>query len=134
MPYARIVLLLVPLALLVGCSLDPSNEALDSLGQSGFSPKYHSGFWAAEAEKKSPLWERARAQCSTPDKGTTPNCRVVIAVDLTVRVVPVRQGDDANERVREWVRRGGKEMPQVPPYAPGKGFGELPKMPSPPGK
>ncbi len=132
MRYARLVVLLLPLGLLVGCSSDPSSEALGSLGQTGFSPKYHSGFWAAEAEKKSPLWEKARSQCSTPDKGTTPNCRVVIAVDLTVRVVPVRQGDDVNERVREWVRRGTSE---VPPYVPGKGFRpEPPKMPKPPGR
>ena len=134
MPYARLVVLLVPFALLVGCSLDPSTEALESLGQSSFSSKYHSGFWAAEAEKKSPLWEKARALCSTPDRGVTSNCRVVIAVDLTVRVVPIRQGDDSNERVREWVGRGAKDMPQVPPYVPGKGFGELPKMPPPPGR
>src|SRR5574341_2635924 len=132
--YARLVVLLLPLGLLVGCTVDPSSEALKSLGETSFSAKYHSGFWAAEAEKKSPLWEKARTQCSTPDQGTTPNCRVVIAVDLTVRVVPVRQGDDANARVREWVQRGVKEMPQVPPYVPGKGIGELPKMPPPPGK
>lgn len=132
MRYARLVVLLLPLGLLAGCTIDPSSEALESLGQTGFSPKYHSGFWAAEAEKKSPLWEKARAQCSTPDKGTTPNCRVVIAVDLTVRVVPIRQGDDVNARVREWVRRGTRE---VPPYVPGKGFGpEPPKMPKPPGR
>ena len=134
MLYARLAVLLVPLALLVGCSVDPSTDALESLGQTGFSPKYHSGFWSAEAEKKSPLWDKARAFCSTPDKGTTPNCRVVIAVDLTVRVVPIRQGDDVNQRVREWVGRAAKEMPQVPSYFPGKGFGELPKMPPPPGK
>ncbi len=132
MRYARLVVLLLPLGLLVGCTRDPSSEALESLGQTAFSPKYHSGFWAAEAEKKSPLWEKARAQCSTPDKGTTPNCRVVIAVDLTVRVVPIRQGDDVNARVREWVQRGTRE---VPPYVPGKGFGpEPPKMPKPPGR
>ena len=132
MRYARLVVLLLPLGLLVGCSIDPSSEALESLGQTAFSPTYHSGFWAAEAERKSPLWEKARAQCSTPEKGTTPNCRVVIAVDLTVRVVPIRQGDDVNERVKEWVRRGTTE---VPPYVPGKGFGpEPPKMPTPPGR
>jgi hypothetical protein len=132
MLYARLVVLLVPLALLIGCSVDPSTEALESLGQSSFSPKYHSGFWAAEAEKKSPLWDKARTQCSTPDQGTTPNCRVVIAVDITVRVVPIRQGENVDERVREWVRGGTRE---VPPYTPGKGFGpEPPKMPKPPGR
>ena len=132
MRYARVVVLLLPLGLLAGCGVDPSSEALESLGQAAFSPKYHSGFWAAEAEKKSPLWEKARAQCSTPEKGTAPNCRVVIAVDLSVRVVPIRQGDDVNQRVREWVGRGTRE---VPPYVPGKGFGpEPPKMPTPPGR
>lgn len=132
MRYIRVVVLLLPLALLVGCGIDLSTEALESLGQTAFSPKYHSGFWAAEAEKKSPLWEKARAQCGTPDKGTTPNCRVVIAVDLTVRVVPIRQGDDVNQRVREWVGRGTR---QVPRYVPGEGFGpEPPKMPKPPGR
>jgi len=132
MRYATVVLLLLPLSLLIGCSVDPSNEALESLGQSGFSPKYHSGFWAGEAERKSPLWEKARAYCLAPDHGGAPNCRVVIAVDVTIRVVPVRSGEDPDDRVKEWVRRGARE---VPPYMPGKGFGpEPPRMPKAQGR
>lgn len=132
MRYAMLVLLLLPPSLLIGCNVDPSTEALDSLGQSGFSPKYHSGFWAGEAEKNSPLWQKAQAYCLAPDHGGAPNCRVVIAVDVTVRVVPVRPGEDPNDGVKEWVRRGARE---VPPYMPGKGFGpEPPKMPKPQGR
>ncbi len=128
MPYARLMRLLVPLGLLVGCSLDPSTEALGSLKQSSFSSKYHSGFWAAEAEKKSPLWQKAQAYCLAPEHGDAPNCRIVIAVDVTVRLVPVRPGEDPNERVKEWVQRGVRELPQIPP---GSGFGKLPEIPPP---
>ena len=132
MLYARFVVLLVPLGVLVGCSIDPSSEALESLAQTGFSPKYHSGFWAGEAEKKSPLWEKAQAYCLAPAHVEAPNCRIVIAVDVTVRVIPVRSGEDPNDQVKEWVRRGSRE---VPPYMPGKGFGpEPPKMPKSPGR
>ena len=129
---ARLPFVLVPLALLVGCNVDPSTEALDSLGQTGFSPKYHSGFWAGEAEKKSPLWQKAQAYCLTPEHIEATNCRIVIAVDVTVRVIPVRAGEDPDDRVKEWVQRGARE---VQPYVPGKGFGpEPPKMPKAPGR
>jgi hypothetical protein len=132
MHYARIVLLLLPLGLLLGCTIDPSIEARESLAQTSFSPKYHSGFWAAEAEKKCPLWEKAQAYCLAPEHVEAPNCRIVIAVDVTVRVVPIRPGEDPSDRVKEWVRRGSRE---VPPYVPGKGFGpEPPKMPKPSGR
>ncbi len=128
MRYARLVVLLLPLGLLVGCTIDPSSEALNSLGETSFSPKYHSGFWAAEAEKKSPLWQKAQAYCLAPEHVEAPNCRIVIAVDVTVRVFPVRPGEDPNERVKEWVRRGVR---QVPPVAPDSGFGKLPEIPPP---
>ena len=128
MHYARLVLLLISLGILVGCSVDPSIEALDSLGQTGFSPKYHSGFWAGEAEKKSPLWQKAQAYCLAPEHVEAPNCRIVIAVDVTVRVIPVRAGEDPDDRVKEWVRRGVREMPKIPP---GSGFGKLPEIPPP---
>jgi len=132
MHYPRLVLVLISLGILVACSVDPSIEALDSLGQVGFSPKYHSGFWAGEAEKKSPLWQKAQAYCLASEHIEAPNCRIVIAVDVTVRVIPVRAGEDPDDRVKEWVRRGTRE---VPPYVPGKGFGpEPPKMPKLPAR
>ena len=87
-------------AALSGCSLDTATDALNSLGASRFSATYHSGFWAAEAERKSPLWEKAQSYCRAPEHADTPNCRVVVAVDLTVHVFALRQGDDVNERVR----------------------------------
>jgi hypothetical protein len=132
---ARLVLLLVPFGLLVGCGIDPSTEALESLGETSFSPKYHSGFWAAEAQKKSPLWEKAQGYCRPPEHADTPNCRVVVAVDVTVRVIPVRPGEDVNERIRQWIRRGGQELgPEFPRQKPGTGFGprDLPNIPTPP--
>jgi hypothetical protein len=125
---ARLLLLLLPLGLVTGCTRDPSSEALESLGQTAFSPKYHSGFWAAEAEKKSPLWQKAQAYCLAPEHVEAPNCRIVIAVDVTVRVFPVRPGEDPNEKVKEWVRRGVRQVPAVPP---GSGFGKLPEIPAP---
>ena len=134
---ARLFLLAAALS---GCTLDTATDALNSLSASRFSTTYHSGFWAAEAERKSPLWEKAQSYCRAPEHADAPNCRVVVAVDLTVHVFALRQGDDVNERVRQWIRAGTGELglPSpyvVPPYVPGKGFGpEQPRMPAPPAR
>jgi hypothetical protein len=134
-----VLLALVALPSLAGCARDPSAEALESLSVSATSPTYHSGFWAAEMSKQSPLWTKAQTYCRVPDHETRPNCRIVVAVDVTVRILAVRPDDDLNERVRQWVRGGtqelGLERPgAVPPYVPGRGFAEPPRMPSPPGR
>ena len=134
---ARLFLLAAGLS---ACTLDPATDAVNSLGASRFSTKHHSGFWAAEAERKSPLWAEAQSYCRAPEHADAPNCRVVVAVDLTVRVLALRQGDDVNERVRQWIRAGTRELglpspDVVPPYVPGKGFGPAPpKMPAPPAR
>ena len=125
---------------LSACTLDPATDAVNSLGASRFSTTYHSGFWAAEAKRKSLLWAKAQSYCRAPEHADAANCRVVLAVDLTVRVRALRQGDDVSERVRQWIRSGTKELglpspDVVPPYVPGKGFGpEPPKMPTPPAR
>jgi len=130
--------LFVIAAALSGCTLDPATDALKSLAAPRFSPKYHSGFWAAEAERRSQVWEKAQSYCRAPEHADAPNCRVVVAVDLTVRVLALHQGEDVNERIRQWIRGGTKELglpspDVVPPYVPGRGFGpEPPKMPAPP--
>ncbi len=128
MLHARVAVLLIPYALLLGCGVDSSTDALESLGQTGFSPKYHSGFWAGEAEKKSPLWQKAQAYCLAPEHVQALNCRIVIAVDVTVRVIPVRPGEDPSDSVKEWVQRGVREMPKI---QQGSGFGKLPEIPPP---
>ena len=140
MRYAHLALLLLPAAALSGCTLDPTTDALESLLASRFSAKYHSGFWAAEAEKKSRLWEKAQSYCGLAEHADAPNCRVVVAVDLTVHVLAVRQSEEVNERIRQWIRGGTKKLglpspDAVPPYVPGKGFGpEPPQMPVPPAR
>src|SRR5256886_9239229 len=132
--------LLLLAAALSGCTLDTATDALNSLGASRFSTTYHSGFWAAEEKRKSPLWAKAQSYCRAPEHADAPNCRVVVAVDLTVHVLALRQGDDVDERVRQWIRAGTRELglpsPDVlPPYVPGKGFGPAPpKMPTPPAR
>jgi len=137
---SHLALILLPTAALSGCTLDTATDALNSLSASRFSTTYHSGFWAAEAERKSPLWEKAQSSCGAPEHADSPNCRVVVAVDLTVHVLALRQGDDVNERVRQWIRAGTRELglpspDVVPPYVPGKGFGPAPpKMPAPPAR
>jgi len=134
---ARLFLLAAALS---GCTLGTATDALNSLGASRFSTKHHSGFWAAEAQRKTALWEKAQSYCRAPEHADAPNCRVVVAVDLTVHVFALRQGDDVNERVRQWIRAGTRELGSpspdvVPPYAPGKGFGPAPpKMPTPPAR
>ena len=95
-----VLLALVALPSLAGCARDPSAEALESLSASAASPRYHSGFWAAEAAKQSPLWTKAQTYCRVPDHEGRPNCRIVVAVDVTVRILAVRPDDDLNERVR----------------------------------
>ena len=123
---------------LSGCTLDSATGALDSLSASRFSTTYHSGVWAAEAKRRSQVWEKAQSYCRAPEHADAPNCRVVVAVDLTVRVLALHQGEDVNERIRQWIRGGTKELglpspDVVPPYVPGRGFGpEPPKMPAPP--
>ena len=134
---ARLFLLAAALS---GCTLDTATDALNSLGASRFSMKHHSGFWAAEAQRKTALWEKAQSYCRALEHADAPNCRVVVAVDLTVHVLALRQGDDVNERVRQWIRAGTRELglpspDVVPPYVPGKGFGPAPpKMPAPPAR
>jgi hypothetical protein len=134
-----ILLALVALPTLAGCARDPSTEALKSLSATAPSPRYHSAFWAAEASKQSLLWTKAQAYCRLPDHQDRPNCRIVVAVDVTVRILTVRPEDDLNERVRQWVRGGTRELGlerpgAVPPYVPGRGFAEPPKMPAHPGR
>jgi hypothetical protein len=136
--YSPVLLLLA--AALSSCTVDTAADALESLGASLFSTTYHSGFWAAEAKRKSPLWEKAQNYCRAPEHADAANCRVVVAVDLTVRVLALRQGEDVSERIGQWIRSGTKELglpspDVVPPYVPGQGFGpEPPKMPTPPAR
>jgi hypothetical protein len=134
-----LLLALVALPTLAGCARDPSAEALQSLSATAPSVRYHSAFWAAEASRQSPLWIKAQTYCRLPDHEDRPNCRVVVAIDVTVRILTVRPDDDLNERVRQWVRGGTRELGlerpgAVPPYVPGRGFAEPPKMPAPPGR
>jgi hypothetical protein len=134
-----LLLALVALPTLAGCARDPSAEALESLSATVPSSRYHSAFWAGEASRQSPLWTKAQSYCRLPHHEDRPNCRVVVAVDVTVRILTVRPEDDLNERVRQWVRGGTRELGlerpgAVPPYVPGRGFAEPPKMPAPPGR
>ena len=139
MQQRAVILALAVLQGLTGCGRDLSAEALESLGASSPSPRYHSAFWAAEAEKQTPLWAKAQTYCHVPDHEDRPNCRILVAVDVTVRILAIRPGDDLNERMRRWVRGGTQELGlpspnAVPPYVPGRGFAEPPRIPPPPGR
>src|SRR5262249_56461265 len=105
---------------LTGCARDPAAEALESLSTSAASPRYHSAFWAEEAEKRTPLWSKAQTYCRVPDHENRPNCRIVVAVDVTIRILAVRPGDDLSERGRQWGRGGTPELgpPSPPPVPP----------------
>src|SRR2546425_8555607 len=90
------------------CSGNASREALGSLKSETLSPKYHSGFWAGEAGKQTALWKEAQQLCRTQGASPTPNCRVVFAVDTTVRIITVHQGENLDERLTAWIRGGNR--------------------------
>jgi hypothetical protein len=92
------------------CAGGGAREALESLRSDAFSPKYHSGFWAEEASKQTALWKEAAQLCGAYEARPTPNCRVVLAVDLTVRLIAVRQDGDLGERLKAWIRGGTREL------------------------
>ena len=130
---------LVALALLAtACTGNAAREAVGSLKSGTLSPKYHSGFWADQARKQTALWKDAQQLCRGQEASPTPNCRVVFAVDMTVRIIAVHQDEDLSERLKAWVRGGTRELglptsSTMPPSA--KGFGpETPKMPASAGK
>ena len=120
--------------LATACNGNAAREALGSLNSETLSPKYHSGFWADEAGKQTALWKEAQQACKSQEPNPAPNCRVVFAVDTTVRIITVRQGDDLGERLKAWIRSGTRELGlptsgSMP--SPTKGFGpETSKMPT----
>ena len=124
--------------LATACNGNAAREALGSLNSEALSPKYQSGFWADEAGKQTALWKEAQQACKSQEPNLTPNCRVVFAVDTTVRIIAVRQGDDLAARLKAWIRGGTRELGlstsgRMPPAT--KGFGpETPQMPTSVGK
>jgi hypothetical protein len=120
------------------CTGNAAREAIGSLKSETLSPAYHSGFWADEAGKQTTLWKEAQQLCRAQEVNPTPNCRVVFAVDTTVRIIAVHQDEDLGERLKAWIRGGTHELglptsSSMPP--PAKGFGpETPKMPVSAGK
>ncbi len=107
------------------------DAALDSLREKSFSPKYHSGFWADEAQKGNPLWAKAQEYCRLPENLQAANCRIVLAVDLTVRIVPVSPTDDTAAREGAFIRRGAEHLRKLE-SAPRTGFRDPPPIPDPP--
>ncbi len=107
------------------------DAALDSLREKSFSPKYHSGFWADEARKGSPLWAKAQAYCRVPENVQAANCRIVLAVNLAVRIVPVSPSDDTAAQEGAWIRRGAEHLRKLE-SAPRTGFRDPPAIPNPP--
>ena len=133
----RVLRFVALILLATACNGNAAREALGSLKSETLSPKYHSGFWADEAGKETTLWKEAQQTCKSQEPSPTPNCRVVFAVDTTVRIIAVREDDDLGQRLKAWIR-GTRELglptsDSVPP--PTKGFGpETPQMPPSVGK
>ena len=134
----RTLRLIAVVLLATACTSNAVPEALGSLKSETLSPRYHSGFWADEAGKQTALWKEAQHTCRSQEPSPTPNCRVVFAVDTTVRIIAVGQDDDLGERLKAWIRGGARELSlptssSMPPAT--KGFGpEMPKMPTAVGK
>jgi hypothetical protein len=136
--FARTLRLAALVLLASACTGNAPNEARASLKADALSPKYHSGFWAEEAGKLTTLWKEAQQLCRAQQAGLTPNCRVFLAVDVTVRIIAVHQDEDLGERLKAWIRGGTREL-GLPTSGstprPAKGFGpEPPKMPVSVGK
>jgi hypothetical protein len=118
--------------LATACTDNAGREALGSLKSETLSLKYHSGFWAGEAGKQTDLWKEAQQLCKTQEAPLTQRCRVVFAVDPTVRIIAVHQDEDLGERLKAWIRGGARELGlptagSMPPKT--KGFGpEPPRM------
>lgn len=132
---ARMLALVALCLLATACTGNAGRDALESLKSGTFSPAYHSGFWAGEADKHTALWQAAHQLCQAQDAAPTPNCRVVLAVDLSARIIAVRQNEeDRGDRLNAWIRGGtrGLGLPSagsMPP--PAAGFGpEPPRMPA----
>ena len=104
--------LLVLAAFATACTSNAAQEALGSLKAGTLSPKHHSSFWAGEGSKHTALWKQAQEQCRAQEAIPTPNCRVVFAVDVTVRMIAVHQDEDLGERLRAWIRGGTRELGQ----------------------
>jgi hypothetical protein len=132
---ARMLALAALGALMAACTGNPGRDALESLKSGTFSPAYHSGFWAGEADRHTALWQAAHQLCQAQEAAPTPNCRVVLAVDLSARIIAVHQGEeDQGDRLNAWIRGGTRELglpsaESLPP--PAAGFGpEPPRMPA----
>jgi hypothetical protein len=126
----------VALILLATACSGNARDALGSLKSETLSPRYHSAFWANEAGKQTALWKEAQQACKSQELSPTPNCRVVFAVDTTVRIIAVRD-DDLGERLKVWIRSSTRELglptsDSMPP--PTKGFGPETQMPTSVGK
>ena len=136
--FTRALRLYALVLLATACTSNVEREAFASLKAENLSPKYHICFWAEEAGKPTALWKEAQQLCRAQEASPTPNCRVVFAVDLTVRIIAVHQDEDLGERLRAWIRGGTRELGlptsgTMPPTV--KGFGpEPPKMPAAAGK
>src|SRR5436190_17822710 len=102
--------LIAVVLLATACTSNAVPEALGSLKSETLSPKYHSGFWADEVGKQTLLWKEAQQLCKTQDASPTPNCRVVFAVDTTVRIIAVHQDEDLGERLKAWILDGTREL------------------------
>src|SRR5438094_190351 len=81
------------------CTGSAAREALGSLKSETLSSKYHSGFWADEAGKQTALWKEAQQFCRNKERAPSPNCRVVFAVDTSVRIIAGRHDEDLGERL-----------------------------------
>jgi hypothetical protein len=126
----RALRLVAVVLLATACTGNATREALGSLKSEALSPKYHSGFCADEADKHTAQWKEAQQLCRAQETNPTQNCRVVFAVDTTVRIIAVHQDEDLGEHLKAWMRGGTRELglptsSSMPP--PAKGFGPEPR-------
>ena len=75
--------LIVTALVLGGCrnkSAEQGNSALAALKSSNPDEKYGFAFWSDQFQRKTDIWQQARAFCNEPDHRSFINCQAVQAV------------------------------------------------------
>jgi hypothetical protein len=89
-----------------------ADQALDSLAEPTFSPRFNSSFWVHERDDKSSVWMQALNSCERTMSAPVPrpNCSIVAVVaNPTAQQELARELLAARRAAREWVEKSGSQ-------------------------